>query len=72
MNRCEVFELKKKYKKGTRVVLHSMSDDPNPIPKGTKGTVEFVDDIGGIFVNWDNGRKLSLIVGIDSFSIISP
>lgn len=36
--------MKARYPKGTRICLDRMENDPNPIPPGTKGTVEFVDD----------------------------
>ena len=40
-------------------------DDPQAPPVGTKGTVRYVDDAGGIGVNWDNGSSLSAIYGVD-------
>ncbi|MCM1361533.1 MAG: DUF4314 domain-containing protein [Clostridiales bacterium] len=59
--------LKKRYPEGTRICLDSMENDPNPIPSGTKGTVEFVDDCGIVFCKFDNGRSLGMIPGEDSF-----
>jgi hypothetical protein len=41
-----------------------------PIESGTKGTVIWVDDIGTVHCNFDNGRRLGLIVGEDSFHVI--
>ena len=61
--------LHKKYV-GKRVRLISMSDDPDPIKPGTEGLVESIDDLGHLQVNWDNGRKLSLIVNIDTFDVL--
>ena len=47
-------------------------DDPYaPVPPGTKGTVTYVDDMGQIGVNWDNGSGLSLVPGEDIFSKVS-
>ena len=43
-------------------------DDPQAPPPGTKGTVSYVDDMGTIGIEWDNGSALSLIPGEDSFS----
>ena len=60
--------LKEKYPEGTRVVVDHM-EDPRPIPSGTVGTVRLVDDIGTIHCDFDNGRKLGLIPGEDSFHI---
>ena len=61
--------LKEKYPEGTRVVVDRMGEDPRPIPSGTVGTVRHVDDIGTIHCDFDNGRKLGLIPGEDSFHI---
>ena len=35
------------------------------------GTVVYVDDMGQLGVEWDNGSALSLIPGEDSFSKVS-
>lgn len=59
--------MKARYPEGTRICLDSMGNDPNPIPPGTKGTVEFVDDCGSVFCKFDNGRSLGMIPGEDSF-----
>ena len=37
---------KMSYPPGTRIMLLSMGDDPRPIAENTRGTVDFVDDIG--------------------------
>lgn len=58
-------------KEGMRVRLVSMVDDPNPITAGTEGTIRLVDDAGIIHVNWDNGRTLGLIPGVDDY-ILEP
>lgn len=62
-----VERIKEKYPEGTRIVLDKMGDDPRPIPPGTKGTVVHVDDIGTVHCNFDNGRRLGLVPGEDSF-----
>jgi len=62
--------LRSVYKKGTRVELECMDDLQAP-PKGTRGTVLFVDDIGSIHVRWDNGSTLAIAYGIDSAGICS-
>lgn len=59
--------IKAMYPEGTRVALENMNDSRAVAP-GTKGTVQFVDDMGTIHVNWDTGSSLGLIVGEDSFS----
>ena len=62
--------IKQRYPEGTRICVDSMGDDPRPIEPGTKGTVIWVDDIGTVHCNFDNGRRLGLIVGEDSFHVI--
>ena len=52
---------------GTRVVLLGMEDSYAPVPKGTRGTVDFVDDFGQIHMKWDNGRTLAIVPQVDSF-----
>ena len=64
-----VNSIKERYPVGTRVIVYSMSD-PRPVPCGTAGTVNHVDDIATIHVDWDNGRRLGLIVGEDSFEVL--
>ena len=58
---------KEMYPKGTRIELIYMNDPYSPVPDGTKGTVECVDDMGTIHMKWDNGRTLGLIPWEDSF-----
>ena len=58
---------KDSYPPGTRVMLLSMEDPWAPVPSGTRGTVEVVDDIGQLHMKWDNGRTLALVPGEDSF-----
>ena len=58
---------KDSYPPGTRVMLLSMEDPWAPVPSGTRGTVEAVDDIGQLHMKWDNGRTLALVPGEDSF-----
>jgi hypothetical protein len=49
-----------------------MPDDPDPIPAGATGTVLAVTTgpYAQIDVDWDNGRSLSLVPGVDRFEII--
>tara|TARA_R110000772_G_scaffold55_9_gene358 strand:- start:11753 stop:11995 length:243 start_codon:yes stop_codon:yes gene_type:complete len=57
-------------KKGDRIKCIEMQDDPNPIESGAEGTVRHVDDADQIHVNWDDGRTLALIPGVDQYEII--
>ncbi len=52
---------------GTRIMLLSTSETMQPVPVGTKGTVDFIDDQSQIHMKWDNGRTLAVIPGEDSF-----
>ena len=54
---------------GRRVRLIKMEDDPNPIEPNTMGTIIWVDGMGQIQVNWDNGRRLALIPSVDEYEI---
>ena len=61
--------IRERYPVGCRVVVHYM-EDSRPIAPGTKGIVRTVDDMGTVHCNFDNGRRLGLIPGIDSFNRI--
>ena len=59
--------MQKLYPAGTRLMLNSMNDPYAPVPPGTRGTVEFVDDAGQIHMKWDNGRTLAIVPSEDDF-----
>ena len=64
--RPDVLEaLRKQFPPGTRVELVEMSDHYRVMPPGLKGTVQHVDDAGGIHVSWENGSSLAALHGID-------
>lgn len=54
---------------GTRIALVAMPSDPDPLPPGTQGTVT-----GGngaqVYVDWDGGRSLILLPGVDRWRVI--
>ena len=58
--------------KGDRIRLLHMADDPDPIPAGSTGTVTRVTagPLGQVDVEWDSGRSLSLVPGVDRFEVI--
>ena len=66
----EIKYIREKYVKGTKIELVKMYDLIAPVPEGTKGIVDFVDDIGTIHVNWENGSGSGLSVGIDEFKVL--
>ncbi len=60
-------------KKGDRIRLVSMPQDPDPIPAGSLGTVVAVHDHRDwtqIDVDWDNGRSLMLTMPDDCVAIV--
>lgn len=58
---------KKLYPPGTRIEFICMKDPYAPVPAGTRGTVKFIDSMGTLFPEWDNGRSLGVVPGEDSF-----
>lgn len=68
-NEKAIERLRKQYPIGARVELVFM-DDPQAPPKGTLGTVEYVDDLGDIGVKWDNGSSLNVVYNIDCCRIL--
>jgi hypothetical protein len=67
VDKRHVESMKRAFRKGERVELIEMKDEPQAPPPHTKGTVTGVDDMGDILVNWDNGSTLKLVYGIDAF-----
>ena len=59
--------LRSQYPPGTRLQLLRMDDPYCPVPSGTRGTVQCVDDLGQFQMRWDNGRGLGLSPGEDGF-----
>lgn len=63
-------------KPGDRIELVSMPDDPDPIPAGTRGTVERITEVHWpqpylqLWVQWDNGRTLMPCVPPDVVRVI--
>lgn len=60
----QVSYMKNSYPVGTRVKLMKMDDIQAP-PIGTCGTVLYVDDMGDVGVEWDNGSCLAAVCGVD-------
>ena len=61
-----IASLREQYPAGTRVELISMNDPHTTLSPGDQGASSFVDDIGTIFVRWDNGSGLGIVYGEDS------
>lgn len=62
--------IKAQYPQGTRIRMIHM-DDPQPIPQGTEGIVDFVDDGGMLHMIWGNGRGLAIDVQEDTFEVLN-
>lgn len=65
-------------KPGDRVRLIFMPNDPDPIPENSTGTVKEVvpmpwgqDVRTQVWVDWDNGRRLSCICPPDHLEVIT-
>lgn len=69
-NERQLQALRERYPAGTRIRLNHMDDPYAPVPDGTVGEVQYIDDAGNIHMVWENGRTLSLIEGVDDFTII--
>jgi len=67
------FNMKNSVRIGDRVELIFINDTWTELVKGDKGTVFKVDESSDetlIWVNWDNGERLALLVGIDKYKVI--
>ncbi len=69
LNENKINMIKKMYPAGTKVELIDMDDTQAP-PMGTIGTIIFVDAIGQIHVQWENGSTLALNYELDEFKIV--
>lgn len=65
-----VERLRKQYPEGSRVELVSMNDPYTTLRPGDRGTVSGVDDIGTLFIKWDNGSGLGVAYGEDQVRIV--
>lgn len=58
------------YMLGKRVQLISTTDQYTSLTYGDLGTINYIDDIGTVFISWDNGSNLGLVPGVDRWKII--
>ena len=64
-----VKEIREKYPAGTVLELDYMDDVQAP-QKGSRMTVTYVDDMGTIHGNWDNGSTIGLVPSCDRFHVV--
>jgi hypothetical protein len=63
--------LSEKVKVGDRIVIVEIEDGLSSLSKGSKGIVTNIDnDQELIWVDWDNGERLALLMGIDKYKVI--
>jgi len=62
---------KKDVKVGDRVELLEMLDTMTKLVKGSRGTVKKIEaDQELVWVDWDNGEELALLLDVDKFRVI--
>lgn len=54
-----------------RVRLIRCTDPHTRLEPGAEGTIGFIDGLGTVHVNWDNGVRLGLIPGEDDWELIT-
>lgn len=69
IDKMRIQVMKQLYFKGLKVKLIHMEGE-SQMSFGLIGEIEYVDDIGQIHVQWENGSSLALNADIDKFEII--
>ena len=70
-SRDDIQRIRERYAAGSRVELIRMNDPYNrSLKPGCEGTVVDVDDMGTVFVKWDCGRGLGVVLGEDEIRVL--
>ena len=69
MNGQEKYRKQSEELKGKRIMCIHMMDE-YPVLSGELGTIDIVDDMGTIHVNWDSGRRLGLVPDEDQYELV--
>lgn len=56
---------------GRRVRLISTTDSYTSLKPGALGTASFIDDMGTLAVQWDDGSRLGMVPRADQWEFIS-
>jgi hypothetical protein len=61
---AQLANIRATYKPRQRVRFLGFGEpDPGRLTPGSLGTIRFVDDLGTVHVDWDNGMRLGCVVG---------
>lgn len=61
---------KRNFTYGLAVRCLACHDPSGPSLAGARGTVLWVDDTGTVFVRWDDGRVLGMLVDVDVIELL--
>ena len=56
---------------GRRVRLDRCNNPESHVRPGSLGTIGFVDSLGTVHVNWDDGADLGLVPGKDRWTLLT-
>lgn len=62
--------LRDQFPLGSRIMLTKMEADSQPLPPGSTGTLNHIDEAGQLHILWDNGISMALMPGADRFQIL--
>ena len=68
MTKEETDKIREMYPPGTRIILHRMPRT-RVMSRGLEGYVSSVDEDGQIIMRWENGSRMPLIPGEDTFEV---